>query len=51
MLIIHWLANESEEFVFENTLESFQNAEHRLEKLLRSSNSAGMYALIGTVYA
>ena len=37
VLRIHWSANNSEEFIFDNGLESFQDASHGTDKVLRSS--------------
>ena len=47
----HWSSNASEEFIFENTLESFQDARHGSEKLQRSSYGMDMHTFMGTVCA
>ena len=44
----HWYNNESECFTFENGLESFQDASHASEKILRSSCGIETQTFLGT---
>ena len=47
-LRIHWSVKKSAEFKFDNGLESFQDASHGSEKLLRSSYGMDMQTFLGT---
>ena len=50
-LRIHRSANKLEEFIFDNGLQSFQDASHGKEKLLRRSYGMGMHKFLGTACA
>lgn len=45
---LHWSSNESENFVFDSCLESFQDPNHASEKLLRSSYGIDVQTFLGT---
>ena len=51
VLRVHWSASESEEFIFENGLESFQDASHGTEKVLRSSYGMTTQSILGIACA
>ena len=47
-IIVHWYTNESENFTFQNRLESFQGLGGSSYKLLRTSSSKGIQMFFGT---